>query len=197
MKQGPPPAVATAAVPEARAPVAAGPAPEADPAAARSELAAESAFTREPAAPPVVGGVAREAEASHEKAAPDRLRPAAARANAEPGPAVLSAATAGAAAEAAAAPEREDALGRLEAARPRSAAEWRRLRDQWNAFAAVESDPLRADEARVRAVEAAREAWRAGGDEADAAAFRREADAYLRRADARQKARVESLLAEP
>lgn len=106
-------------------------------------------------------------------------------------------ASAGVAAETASAPEAEDAFRRLESARPRSAGEWRRLRDRWTAVAAAEADPVRADEARVRAIAAAREAWRAGGDESDAAAFRREAEAYLRRADARQKPRVEGLLAEP
>ena len=55
----------------------------------------------------------------------------------------------------------------------------------------------RADEARVRAIEAAREAWLASGDEADEQAFRRDAAAYLVAADALQKARVERLAADP
>ncbi len=91
----------------------------------------------------------------------------------------------------------EGAFRRLEAARPRSAVEWRRLRDEWNAFAAAQPDRLRADEARVRAIVAGREAWLIGGDESDEDAFRRDAAAYLRREDARQKPRVERLLAEP
>jgi hypothetical protein len=92
--------------------------------------------------------------------------------------------------------EQEDAFRRLEAVRPRSAAGWRRLRDQWSALAAAEADPVRADEARVRAIVAAREAWQAGGDEGDEAVFRAEAESYLRRDDARQKPRVLGLLAE-
>ncbi len=90
-----------------------------------------------------------------------------------------------------------DAFRRLEAVRPRSAAEWRRLRDEWNALAATQPDHLRADEARVRAILAGREAWRAGGDAGDEDAFRRAAAAYLQREDALQKPRVERLLAEP
>lgn len=89
-----------------------------------------------------------------------------------------------------------DGFRRLEAVRPRSAAEWRRLRDEWNALAAAQADPLRADEARVRAIEAGREAWRRGADASDEDAFRRDAAAYLERADALQKPRVERLLAE-
>jgi hypothetical protein len=192
------PAAPPAAVPaETQAPAAAL-SPQGSPvAAAKDEVMAEGVFAREPAAPPVGGGVAREAEASREKSARDRLRLPAARAATESASPALSAATAGAAAEISDAREHEDAFRRLESVRPRSAAEWRRLRDQWSALAAVEADSPRADEARVRAIVAAREAWRAGGDEADAAGFRREAEAYLRREDARQKPRVEALLAEP
>jgi hypothetical protein len=158
---------------------------------------AEGVFAQEPAAPPAVGDVSREAEANREKGTRDRLRPATARATTESVSPALSAATAGAAAVSPDVREHEDVFRRLESVRPRTAAEWRRQRDQWNAAAVVETDPLRADEARVRAIVAAREAWRAGGDERDAAAFRREAEAYLRREDARQKPRVEGLLAEP
>ncbi len=90
--------------------------------------------------------------------------------------------------------EADRAFGRLEASRPRTAAEWRRLRDAWGAFAAAHPDDRRADEARVRAIEAGREAWLAGGADDDEAAFRREARAYLEREDALQKVRVEGLL---
>ena len=69
-------------------------------------------------------------------------------------------------------PESERAFGRLEASRPRTAAQWRRLRDAWSAFAAAHPDDPRADEARVRAIEAGREAWLAGGADDDEAAFR-------------------------
>ena len=94
-------------------------------------------------------------------------------------------------------PEPERAFARLEASRPRTAAEWRRLRDAWSAFAAAHPDDPRADEARVRAIEAGREAWLAGGADDDEAAFRRDARAYLGREDARQKERVERLLRVP
>jgi hypothetical protein len=90
--------------------------------------------------------------------------------------------------------EPDRAFGRLEASRPRTAAEWRRLRDAWGAFAVVHPDDPRADEARVRAIEAGREAWLAGGADDDEAAFRREARAYLEREGALQKVRVEGLL---
>jgi hypothetical protein len=90
-------------------------------------------------------------------------------------------------------PEPERAFRRLEASRPRSAAEWRRQRDAWSAFAlAHPADPL-ADEARVRAIEAGREAWLAGGSDDDAEAVRRDVRAYLEREDALQKERVERL----
>jgi len=89
--------------------------------------------------------------------------------------------------------EPERAFRRLETSRPRSAAEWRRQRDAWSAFAAAHpADPL-ADEARVRAIEAGREAWRVGGNEDDAEAVRRDVRAYLEREDALQKERVERL----
>jgi hypothetical protein len=87
----------------------------------------------------------------------------------------------------------ERAFRRLDAVRARSADEWRRLRDDWAAFAAAHPDSPRADEARVRGIEAAHEAWFATGDPADEAAFRRDARAYLERADARQAGRVRRL----
>ena len=91
-------------------------------------------------------------------------------------------------------PEPERAFGRLEAWHPTTAAQWRRLRDAWRGFVAAHPDGPRVDEARVRAIEAAREAWLAGGDDDDEAAFQREARAYLEREDAVQKERVERLL---
>ena len=181
-KRGPVLAAAPAAAPATVSPGAEAP-------LAKDEVMAEGIFAREPAAPPTAGGVAREA-------ARDRLRPAAAPATAESTSPALSAATAGAALEAPPAPEHEDAFRRLESVHPRSAAEWRRLRNEWNAFAATETDSVRADEARVRAIAAAREAWRTGGEEDDESAFRRAVAAYLQREDARQKPRVERLLAE-
>ena len=94
-------------------------------------------------------------------------------------------------------PEPERAFARLEASRPRTAAQWQRLRDAWSAFAAAHPDDPRADEARVRAIEAGREAWLAGGADDDEAAFLRDARAYLAREDALQKERVQRLLLLP
>jgi hypothetical protein len=91
-------------------------------------------------------------------------------------------------------PQPQGAFGRLEASRPRTAEQWRRLRDAWRAFAAAHLDDPRADEARVRAIEAGREAWLVGGTDDDEAAFLRDARAYLEREDAVQKERVERLL---
>ncbi len=96
-----------------------------------------------------------------------------------------------------AAPEAAQRLRPLEAGTVRTAAQWRHERDAWSAFATSHPADPRADEARVRAIEAAREAWLAGGEAADEAAFRREARAYLEREDARQKERVEALLESP
>ena len=95
------------------------------------------------------------------------------------------------------APDPERAFGRLEISRPRTVAEWRRLRDAWSAFAAANPDDPRADEARVRAIEAGREAWLAGGADDDEAAFLRDVRAYLEREDALQKERVGRLLPLP
>jgi hypothetical protein len=85
---------------------------------------------------------------------------------------------------------------RLDAARPRSVEEWRRLRDEWNAFAASRPDGPRADEGRVRAILAGRQAWLSGGGADDETAFRRDVAGYLERTDALQKDRVKRLLAE-
>jgi anti-sigma factor RsiW len=141
----------------------------------------------------VAGGVVSQDAADREKR--ERVAPRAA-VTAESASPMMSAAGAGHEATPASLKAQEDAVRRLEAVRPRTAAGWRRVREQWDALAAAETDPVRADEARVRAIVAAREAWRAGGDEGDAAAFRAGAESYLRRDDARQKPRVEGLLAE-
>lgn len=82
----------------------------------------------------------------------------------------------------------------LHAVRPVSAGDWRLLRDGWAAFVAVHPDDPRADEARVRAIEAGHEAWRTGGSPEDDAGWRGDARAYLERADARQAERVRRLL---
>jgi negative regulator of sigma E activity len=79
----------------------------------------------------------------------------------------------------------------------RTPEEWRRRRDEWSTLAASAPAGPRADEARVRAIEAGWEAWRLSGSDDDEAAFRRDARAYLEREDALQKPRVERLLARP
>jgi hypothetical protein len=75
-----------------------------------------------------------------------------------------------------------------------SAAEARALRDAWRALAREEATGPRADEARVRAVEAGVEAWRRGKDERDRVDARREGREYLARADALQRGRVRAAL---
>jgi hypothetical protein len=198
----------------AGAPPAAPPAPTAVPRAAKDEAMAERRFASAPAAPPPIpagaattqgalvadaespapaGGAAPPPVANHAKGL--RL-PAAAEATATLASPALSAAKASPAVGESELREPDDAFRRLEMERPRSAAEWRRLRDDWNAVAAAQPDSLRADEARVRAIVAGREAWLASGDESDENAFRRDAASYLQREDARQKPRVEGLLAE-
>ncbi|HYN02734.1 MAG TPA: zf-HC2 domain-containing protein [Vicinamibacteria bacterium] len=148
---------------------------------------AESEVRQEPAQVTTEGFAAAEGAP-----APARRTPAVAAA-----PMASSARQDETAAGAVSVPESERAFARLEASRPRTAAEWRRLRDAWSAFAAAHPDDPRSDEARVRAIEAGREAWVAGGAGDDAAAFRRDARAYLEREDARQKERVERLLPLP
>jgi ribonuclease E len=192
------------------------PAPTAAP-EARRDQPTEGRFAAEPAAPPqrsefalareqtaadaetegaaggAVGGVLSPDSANRDKV--ERTAPRAAVA-AEAASPMTSAASAGHEATPAGLKAQADSFRRLEAVRPRSAAGWRSVREQWKALAATETDPVRADEARVRAVIAAREAWRAEGDVDDEAAFRAEALSYLRRGDARQKPRVEALLGE-
>jgi hypothetical protein len=82
---------------------------------------------------------------------------------------------------------------RLDAARPRTAAGLRALREGWRAFAARDPMGPRADAARVRAIEAALAAWRLSLDPGDEAQFRSDAAEYLARADAGQKERVRTL----
>ena len=205
----PPVALSRPAQPMAVAPPVAKSAPQ-----QAKDRAAEGAFAPEPAAPPRPAefGLARQeaaADAESERAAGGVVSPNAANrekqarvaprsaATAEAASPALAAASAGREATPASLKAQEEAFRRLEAVRPGTAAGWRRLREQWNALAAAEMDPARADEARVRAIVAAREAWQAGGDEGDEAVFRAEAESYLRRDDARQKPRVERLLAEP
>jgi hypothetical protein len=71
----------------------------------------------------------------------------------------------------------------------------RQLRDDWNAFARGDPDSPRADEARVRAMEASALAFNLGRDPRDRDRARAAAQAYLARPDAIQAARVRALLA--
>jgi anti-sigma factor RsiW len=86
-------------------------------------------------------------------------------------------------------------FGRLEARKPQSLAEWRAAREAWRAFAVTYAGSADADEARVRAIEASRDALAVGGTAKDAALLRRDAAEYLARTDALQKERVRRLLA--
>jgi anti-sigma factor RsiW len=192
----------------APAPATAAPAPAArlapapvPPAAPRET--AEADFAREPVPrppAPAQAAVARDAAAAARVAADNEagegLRVAAAESAAQSTAPALSAGRAGAAGGVPEERAPEDAFRRLEAARPRTVDEWRRLRDEWNALAAFAPDPLRADEARVRAIVAGRQAWLSGGSADDEAALRRDVAAYLERTDALQKDRVKRLLPE-
>lgn len=180
----------------------------------QDETRAQNAFAREPAAPLLPAAVAVGVEqpeamadaaiaqaspgaaavappAAQGKGGPDRLRAEASEVETAP-PARSAEATSVADARDAASPER--GFRRLGAVRPRSAEEWRRLRDDWAAFVAAHPDDPRADEARVRAIEAGHRAWLTAGDPDDEAAFRKDARGYLERADARQAERVQQLL---
>jgi hypothetical protein len=87
-----------------------------------------------------------------------------------------------------------EAFGRLEQQQAKSAAEWRRLREAWRVLARTRGDHVRADEAAVRAIEAAAAAYRASGDEKDARVLERDVAEYLARKDAAQPERVRRVL---
>jgi hypothetical protein len=70
----------------------------------------------------------------------------------------------------------------------------RKLHDDWNAFAVGHPDSPRADEARVRAMEASALAFNLGRDPRDRERAQAAARAYLARPDAVQAARVRALL---
>ncbi len=93
-------------------------------------------------------------------------------------------------------PEDSRVFARLVRVRPAGAAAWREHRDEWRAFVEAHPGSRHADEARVRAIEAGLEAWRAGADPEDLARARTDADAYVARDDAGQKERVRRALAE-
>jgi anti-sigma factor RsiW len=92
------------------------------------------------------------------------------------------------------APADEDRFQLLAARTVASAADARGLRDAWRAFARGEAAGGRADEARVRAIEAGAEAWRRGKDERDRAETLKDGRAYLERPDALQADRVREAL---
>jgi hypothetical protein len=75
-----------------------------------------------------------------------------------------------------------------------SAAQARALRDSWDLFARDFPADARADEARVRAIEAGVLAWRLGRDPADLTAVRARGRAYLEAENAPQAARVRAAL---
>jgi hypothetical protein len=125
----------------------------------------------------------------------DEKHPLQKSADAAPTPRERKAAMAGAVAGPAASalppsPRFED----LRSRRPESVAEARALRDGWEAFARDHANDPRADEARVRAVEAGVTAWRLGRDPADLARARAAAAAYLAGEGAVQRTRVRALL---
>jgi hypothetical protein len=176
----PPPAANAAAAPPARGADA--------PAAAKEEAdalralgytgapAQEDGFARKPQAATAEaeagpGGKADEAKARRDKAAVGALQDRADYA-----------------------PSGEDRFGLLARRTVASAAEARSLRDAWRAVARDEAAGPRADEARVRAIEAGAEAWRRGRDEKDRAETRKEGRAYLDRPDALQADRVRAAL---
>jgi len=110
------------------------------------------------------------------------------------GVALADAPAAGFSADAAAAPP--DLRFRALAARaPRSAGEWRSLRDEWQVFAgALGTGSVLGDEACVRAIAAGLELVRVSAEPGDEALFREAARAYLARPEARQKPRVRALV---
>jgi hypothetical protein len=87
-----------------------------------------------------------------------------------------------------------EAFGRLALRQPKSAEEWRGLREAWRTLALTHPDRARADEALVRAVEAAAAAYRASGDEKDERVLERDVAEYLERKDAAQGDRVRRVL---
>lgn len=82
----------------------------------------------------------------------------------------------------------------LVARRPASAEEARALRDAWELFGRDRAGDPRADEARVRAIEAGLLAWRMGGDATDLDTARRRGLAYLADAASPQRDRVRAAL---
>ena len=91
-------------------------------------------------------------------------------------------------------PTEETRYRSLLARRTVSAAEDRQVHDEWRAFVASYPSSPRADEARVRALEALLSAYRRDGEARDRERLREEAGLYLQRSDAAQAPRVRALL---
>jgi hypothetical protein len=191
----PAPAAARAATAKAPAVAAAAPPPARETAEAlgaepKLGSSPEEARVQEVAAPAALLDGSRPAALPEDReAAADRLRAATAES-----PAPSGAAAPVSARQARAGETDEAAFRRLDATRPRTAAEWRALREAWRAFAAARPGGPRADEARVREVESLYEAWRADGEVADEEALRAAARDYLARPDAGQRERVRRLV---
>jgi len=96
--------------------------------------------------------------------------------------------------ELAQAPGEEARYRGLLARRPASADAARKLHDDWTAFANAHAAGPRADEARVRALDALLSAYRRGGEARDLQRLREEAALYLQRSDAAQAPRVRAML---
>jgi hypothetical protein len=90
-------------------------------------------------------------------------------------------------------PDEEARYRGLLARQPASAGAARKLHDDWTAFAKAHPGP-RADEARVRALEALLSAYRSSGEARDLQQLQDEASLYLQRTDAAQAPRVRAIV---
>jgi hypothetical protein len=160
---------------------------------------AESVVPAAPAAAPAPETAIRDDARANEAfaAAP----PAEEEARAETPPPARGLAAGGAAAamrksegKAAIAAGEEPAYGSAAALSLTTAVEARRAREAWRRFVAQYPGSVRADEARVRMVEASVAAFLAGGEAADRRAAERDGAAYLARTDAPQSERVQAAL---
>jgi len=190
------PAVAEVTVPELRkdAPARAGVATQAAPVVAEGESLEEAPAVE----PDRDRRQAAMADAMPSRASPATLGRAEAPKAGAPAPQAAEAFREGfATAERKSAVEEDEvAFRRLTREVPGGAVAWREHREKWRSFVADYPDSRHVDEARVRAIEAGLEAWRAGGDPEDLARARADAEAYLARDDAQLKPRVRQALEE-
>jgi putative zinc finger protein len=91
-------------------------------------------------------------------------------------------------------PADEQEYSRLAAPTAQTVDALRARREAWRTFVRLYPKSPRADEARVRLVEAGAAAWRLGGDPRDRERVREDAAAYLDGRDAAQKPRVRAVL---